>query len=638
MDVKEKIIPGISLFTKDDIYLFREGNHFKLYEKMGSHVIDHNGEKGTYFSVWAPNADWVAVVGDFNGWDGNRHRLYMRQDGSGIWEGFLPADLNGHLYKYRIQTKYQGYCVDKGDPYCYFWETPPKTSSIVWDTDYKWEDKDWMKDRRKKNALDAPMSVYEIHMGSWRKKGSDSLSYRELAKELVDYIKETGFTHVEFMPVMEHPFYGSWGYQVGGYFAPTSRFGTPQDFMYLVDCLHQNDIGVILDWVPSHFPTDEYGLGFFDGTHLYEHEDKRKGFHPDWKSNIFNYGRNEVRNFLISNAFFWLEKYHADGLRVDAVASMLYLDYSRKQGEWEPNMYGGKENLEAISFLKRFNEMVYKEFPDVQTIAEESTSYTMVSKPIYAGGLGFGLKWNMGWMHDVLFYFSRDPVYRKYDHNTLTFSMMYAFTENFMLSISHDEVVHLKGSLFNKMPGTDWDKAANLRTLLGYMFAHPGKKTLFMGSEFGQTGEWDFNNSLQWHQLEDPRHAGIKRWSADLNRVYRSEPALYEVDFDWQGFQWIDCKNFEESIISFIRKGKKPEDTIAVICNFTPVPRHDYVIGLPFPGFWKEILNSDAREYGGSGGGNYGGVHSFETPSHGFPCHTLMNLPTMSITFLKKHK
>jgi 1,4-alpha-glucan branching enzyme len=437
---------------------------------------------------------------------------------------------------------------------------------------------------------------------------------------------------------MEHPFFGSWGYQVGGYYAPTSRFGTPQDFMYLVDKLHQENIGVILDWVPSHFPTDEYGLGFFDGTHLYEHEDRRKGFHPDWKSWIFNYGRNEVKNFLIGNALFWLDKYHIDGLRVDAVASMLYLDYSRKDGEWERNKYGGNENLEAIDFLKRMNETVFKEYPDVQTIAEESTSWPMVSKPIYAGGLGFGLKWNMGWMHDVLFYMSRDPVYRKYDHNILTFSMMYAFTENFMLSLSHDEVVHLKGSLYGKMPGSDWDKAANMRILLGYMWAHPGKKTLFMGGEFGQRGEWNFNGSLDWESLANPLHAGIKMWSNDLNRVYKEEAALHEVDFDWQGFQWIDCRNVEESVLSFIRRGKDPQDTVVVIVNFTPVPRYDYIIGMPYPGFWKELLNSDAKEYGGSGGGNFGGVHAFETPSHGQPCHIVVNLPPLSVLFLKRHR
>jgi len=636
MEVNDKVIPGVSLFTDADIYLFKEGNHFKLYDKMGSHVIEANGKKGTYFSVWAPNAESVAVIGNFNNWDTGRHKLFPRLDASGIWEGFIPADLSGQLYKYRVQSKFMGYGADKGDPYSYFWEMSPKTSSIVWDLKYEWEDREWMKNRHKNNALDAPISVYEVHMGSWKKQGAQSLSYRELAKDLVDYIKETGFTHVEFMPVMEHPFYGSWGYQVGGYFAPTSRFGTPQDFMYLVDCLHKNNIGIILDWVPSHFPTDEFGLGFFDGTHLYEHDDQRKGFHPDWKSWIFNYGRNEVRNFLISNALFWLDKYHIDGLRVDAVASMLYLDYSRKSGEWVPNEFGGKENLEAISFLKRMNEVVFKEYPGIQTIAEESTSYPMVSKPIYMGGLGFGMKWNMGWMHDILFFMSRDPVYRKYDFNTLTFSMMYAFFENFMLSLSHDEVVHLKGSLVSKMPGNDWEKSANLRVLLGYLFAHPGKKTLFMGAEFGQVGEWDFNNSLEWHLLNDPLHAGIKKWSSDLNRVYKTEPALYEVDFDWKGFQWIDCKNYEESIISFIRSGKKPEDTIAVICNFTPVPRRDYIIGVPFPGFWKELLNSDAKEYGGSGAGNFGGAHAFASPSHGFPNHIMLNLPPLSILLLKK--
>ncbi len=636
MDVKESSVPGFSLFTEQDIYLFKEGNHFRLYEKMGAHVVEHEGKKATYFAVWAPNAEYAAVIGSFNGWDTGRHRMFPRIDGSGIWECLIPADLSGQLYKFRINSKYMGYGADKGDPYAFFWEVAPKTASIVWALDYKWNDSEWMKERKQKNSLEAPMSVYEVHLGSWKKQGSYSLSYAEHARELVKYVKEAGFTHVELMPVMEHPFYGSWGYQVGGYFAPTSRFGTPQDFMALIDSLHRNGIGVILDWVPSHFPVDEYGLGFFDGTHLYEHADKRKGFHPDWGSNIFNYGRNEVRNFLISNALFWLDKYHADGLRVDAVASMLYLDYSRKPGEWIPNEYGGNENLEAISFLKRMNEVVYREYPDVQTIAEESTSWPMVSKPIYVGGLGFGLKWNMGWMHDTLSYMSQDPVYRKYHHNELTFSMMYAFFENFMLALSHDEVVHLKGSLFGKMPGDDWQKAANLRLLLGYMYGQPGKKTLFMGAEFGQRSEWDFNFSIEWHLLDNPLHAGILRWTKDLNSVYRSEPALHEVDFDWRGFKWIDCNNHDESVLSFLRRGKDSSEEIAVVCNFTPVPRRDYVIGLPEKGFWKEILNSDASDYGGSGMGNMGGVHAFETPSHGYPCHCVITIPPLGVIMLKK--
>jgi 1,4-alpha-glucan branching enzyme len=633
----KKSSDDFSIFTENDIYLFKEGSHFKLYEKMGSHVVKDGGKAATNFAVWAPNAESVSVMGDFNNWDPEKNRLAARQDGSGIWEGRVMGDLSGRLYKYRIKSKYNGYTVDKGDPYAYFWEMSPRTASIVWQLDHEWGDAAWMKNRQQKNGLDAPMSVYEMHLGSWKKKGAESLSYRELAVELTAYLKDMGFTHVEFLPVMEHPFYGSWGYQVGGYFAPTSRFGTPQDFMHLVDELHKNGIGVILDWVPSHFPTDEFGLQFFDGTHLYEHEDSRQGFHPEWKSSIFNYGRNEVRNFLVSNALFWLDKYHIDGLRVDAVASMLYLDYARKKGEWVPNKYGGKENLDAVWFLKRMNEAVFREFPGTQTIAEESTSWPMVSKPVYAGGLGFGMKWNMGWMHDTLFYMSQDPVYRKYNHNQLTFSIMYAFFENFMLALSHDEVVHLKGSLWSKMPGNDWEKAANLRLLFGYMFTHPGKKTVFMGGEFGQGGEWDFNNGLDWGALADPLHEGIRKWFRDLNNVYKSEPALYEIDFDYSGFQWIDCKNFEESIISFIRKGKKPEDTMAVICNFTPVPRHDYLIGLPQSGYWKEVLNSDAAEYGGSGAGNFGGVHAFDTPSHGFPCQTTLNLPPLSVLVLKKH-
>ena len=491
-----------------------------------------NGQSGTYFAVWAPDARKVSVIGDFNGWNRTSHPLQPRGQ-SGIWEGFVPGVGKGALYKYHIKSRYRGYKVDKADPFGFYHETPPKTASIVWDIGYNWGDKEWLEKRHGHNALDAPMAIYEVHLGSWRRVPEEDnrpLTYRELAPQLAEYVKQMGFTHVEFLPVMEHPFFGSWGYQTTGYFAPTSRYGTPQDFMFLIDYLHQHDIGVILDWVPSHFPTDEHGLGFFDGTHLYEHAYPQKGFHPDWSSYIFNYGRNEVQSFLLSSALFWLDKYHVDGLRVDAVASMLYLDYSRKNGEWMPNKYGGRENLEAIAFLRRFNEEVYKNYPDVQTIAEESTAWPMVSRPTYVGGLGFGMKWDMGWMHDTLEYITKDPIYRKYHHNELTFRMLYAFTENFVLPLSHDEVVHGKGSLLGKMPGDDWQKFANLRLLLGYMYAQPGKKLLFMGAELGQWQEWHHDESLDWHLLEYQRHAGIKKWVEDLNRLYRSEPALYELD------------------------------------------------------------------------------------------------------------
>ncbi|HDQ25212.1 MAG TPA: 1,4-alpha-glucan branching protein GlgB [bacterium] len=631
------VVSGKSLFTEKDIYHFKEGSHFRLYEKMGAHEAEFEGRKGVFFSVWAPNASCVSVIGRFNNWQPGSHRLFARADSSGIWEGFVEGMKKGELYKYKIDSSVRGYSVEKGDPYGFFWEIAPKTASIVWGLEYEWADSEWMKSRHEKNSIKAPMSVYEVHLGSWRKKsGVESLSYRELAVELTEYVLKTGFTHVELMPVMEHPFYGSWGYQTGGYFAPTSRFGTPQDFMFLIDSLHRAGIGVILDWVPSHFPTDEYGLGFFDGTHLYEHEDKRKGFHPDWKSAIFNYGRNEVKNFLISNALFWLDKYHADGLRVDAVASMLYLDYSRKEGEWEPNKYGGNENIEAIEFLKRFNETVYGEYPGTQTIAEESTAWPMVSKPVYTGGLGFGLKWNMGWMNDTLSYISEDPVYRKYNHDKLTFSLMYAFSENFMLPFSHDEVVHGKGSLAGKMPGDDWQKMAGVRALLGYMYAHPGKKTLFMGCEIGQWAEWDFNGSVDWAAAETPLHAGVQKWTGDLNRVYKSQPALYERDFTYEGFRWIDCRNFEESVISFIRKGENEDDDIVIVCNFTPVARHHYTLGFPSSGFWDEILNSDAKEYGGSGAGNYGGVHVFPFEAHGMGNSATLTVPPLGVLFFKK--
>jgi 1,4-alpha-glucan branching enzyme len=553
-----------SLLTDHDIYLFKEGNHFKLYEKLGSHSVTVDGREGTYFALWAPNAKKISVTGDFNEWNKKSHQLTPREDVSGIWEGFIPGMKKGDLYKYHIVSRYNNYRVDKGDPFAFYSELSPKTASVIWDLKYTWNDDKWMAKRHKVNAVEAPYSIYEVHIGSWRRveKNDRFLSYREIAHLLAEYVKDMGFTHVELLPIMEHPFYGSWGYQTVGYFAPTSRFGTPQDFMYMIDHLHKNEIGVILDWVPSHFPSDEHGLSYFDGTYLYEHEDPKKGFHPEWKSYIFNYSRNEVRNFLISSALFWLDKYHIDGIRVDAVASMLYLDYARKHGEWIPNKHGGNEDLDAISFLKRMNEAIYSVHPDVQTIAEESTAWPMVSKPVYVGGLGFGMKWNMGWMHDTLKYLSNDPVHRKYHHDKLTFSIMYAFSENFVLPLSHDEVVHGKGSLHGKMPGDEWQKNANLRTLFGYMYGHPGKKLLFMGGEFGQWKEWNHDDSLEWHGLEHPSHKGLQNWVKDLNHLYRNEGALHELDFSPDGFQWIDFHDWGKSVISFIRRAKDPEDFI----------------------------------------------------------------------------
>ena len=627
----------VSLLTEDDLFLFNEGSHFHLYDKLGSHPIVVNGVEGTYFAVWAPNATEVFVKGDFNGWQDYGHRLSLKGN-SGIWEGFIPGMTKGSLYKYRIVNHNTGYAVDKADPLANSQEVPPRTGSLVWDTEYTWHDQEWMEKRDRVQALDAPMSIYEVHLGSWMRvpeEGNRSLTYRELASKLGDYVKRLGFTHIELMPITEHPFYGSWGYQTTGYFAPTSRYGTPQDFMYLVDYLHQQGIGVILDWVPSHFPTDLHGLEYFDGTHLYQHADPRKGFHPDWQSSIFNYGRHEVRSFLISSAFFWLDKCHIDGLRVDAVASMLYLDYSRKEGEWIPNHHGGRENFEAIDFLRRFNEAVYKHFPDVQTIAEESTAWPMVARPLYVGGLGFGLKWDMGWMHDTLRYMSQDPIHRRYHHNLLTFRMIYAFNENFVLPLSHDEVVYGKGSLIGKMPGDYWQKFANLRLLFGYMYAQAAKKLLFMGGEFGQWSEWNHDLSLDWHLLENPMHAGLQNWVADLNRIYRSEPAMHELDFDWQGFDWIDCNDSDQSVISLVRKGKSQEEVVLVVCNFTPVPRYDYRIGVPTGGFWRELLNSDAGDYGGSGLGNFGGVHADEISHHGQPYSVNLNLPPLAIAFFK---
>jgi 1,4-alpha-glucan branching enzyme len=634
----ESIIHGVSLLTDHDIYLFKEGSHFNLYNRLGSHLMTVDGMQGTLFSVWAPNAEKVSIIGGFNGWDKESHPLSVRGDGSGIWEGFIPNVGEGTVYKYHIVSKYNDYRVDKGDPFAFYCQAPPKTASVVLDLTYEWKDTDWMKNRHSSNSLNAPISIYEVHLGSWRRvpeEGNRFLTYREIAHYLVDYMKEMGFTHVEFLPVMEHPFYGSWGYQTVGYFAPTSRYGTPQDFMYLVDHLHQNGIGVILDWVPSHFPSDEHGLVYFDGTHIYEHADPKKGFHPEWKSYIFNSGRYEVRNFLISSALFWLEKYHVDGLRVDAVASMLYLDYARKKGEWIPNKYGGKENIEAIFFLKRFNEAAYKNHPDIQTMAEESTAWPMVSRPAYVGGLGFGMKWNMGWMHDTLDYFSNNPVFRKYHHNQLTFSIWYAFTENFVLPLSHDEVVHGKGSLFGKMSGDEWQKYANLRLLFGYMYGHPGKKLIFMGGEIAQWKEWNHDESLEWHILQYPFHNGVQRWVKELNHFYKAEPAMYELDFNAKGFEWIDFHNWEQSIISFIRKGKSNDETILVVCNFTPIPRYNYRVGVPRGGFWKEVLNSDAKIYSGSGHGNFGGVEASPVPANGRYHSLSLTLPPLGVIFLK---
>lgn len=592
-----------SLFTDFDIDLFKAGKHFRLYEKLGAHIIEVDGQSGVYFAVWAPSAKAVSVIGDFNYWIEGEHPLNIRWDASGIWEGFIPGVQKGSTYKYKIHSHHNDVKTEKADPFAFRCEHPPNTASIVWNTAHKWKDDDWMKTRTKKNRLDKPFSVYEVHLGSWRFNSAEgrALSYLELAKELTAYVKKLNFTHVEFMPVMEYPYDPSWGYQLTGYFAPTSRFGKPEDFMVLVEELHKNDIGVILDWVPSHFPEDAHGLGFFDGSHLYEHPDRRKGYHPDWKSLIFNYGRNEVRAFLISNAIFWLECFHADALRVDAVASMLYLDYSREEGEWEPNEFGGRENLDTISFLKELNEEVYGSFEGVQTIAEESTSFPMVSKPTYIGGLGFGMKWMMGWMHDTLEYFKKEPIYRKHHQNDITFSMTYAFTENFMLPLSHDEVVYGKHSILGRMPGDEWQRFANLRLLYSYMFTHPGSKLLFMGGEFGQSAEWNFEQSLDWHLLEYDYHKGIQALVSDVNALYRKEVALHQKQFSADGFEWIDYTDAENSVLAFIRKGEKEKDTIVVIANMTPMTRDQYRIGLPFAGSYKLLFNSDDKKYGGSG-------------------------------------
>ena len=630
-------VTDASVLTDDDLFLFNEGSHFRLYDKLGAHPARQEGREGTRFAVWAPNAERVSVMGEFNQWAREGHPLTPRGS-SGIWEGFDPGVTRGARYKYHVVSRHENYRVDKCDPFALHCEEPPGTASIVWDLDYSWNDAEWMEKRGAPNTAREPVSIYEVHLGSWRRhsdEGDRPLTYRELAPRLAEYVRDMGFTHVEFLPVMEHPFYGSWGYQVSGFFAPSSRYGTPQDFMFLVDYLHQHEIGVILDWVPSHFPADEHGLGYFDGTYLFEHSHPSQRIHPDWDSLIFNYGRPEVRAFLISSALFWLDVYHADGLRFDAVASMLYLDYGRRDAEWIPNEHGGRENLDAISFLRRLNEEIYRDRPGVRTIAEESTSWPMVSRPTYTGGLGFGMKWDMGWMHDTLDYLSKDPIHRSHHHDQITFRLVYAFNENFVLPLSHDEVVHGKGSLLRRMPGDDWRKFANLRLLLGYMYAQPGKKLLFMGAEFGQWNEWYHEASLDWHLLESVEHAGIQRWVAHLNRTYRGEPALHQLDFDPAGFQWIDCNDSRNSTISFLRKAESGAGDILVVCNFTPVPRWNYRVGVPRKGLWREIANSDAREYGGSGQGNLGGVLAAPIPFHGRPWSVNLTLPPLGAILLK---
>ncbi|HEX4886395.1 MAG TPA: 1,4-alpha-glucan branching protein GlgB [Casimicrobiaceae bacterium] len=618
-------VPG-----EQDLYLFREGSHTRLFDFMGCHLH----EDGASFRVWAPNARGVAVIGEWNGWNPEAHPLAAHADGSGLWQGFVPGVARGQTYKYRILPR-EGEGFDKADPFGVLMEAPPSTASRAWTIDYAWGDEAWMAERAKHNALDAPMSIYEVHLGSWRRDGAGTLpTYRDIAEPLAQYAVDRGFTHVELMPVTEHPFYGSWGYQTTGYFAPTARYGTPEEFMHLVDVLHRHGIGVILDWVPSHFPDDPHGLARFDGTHLYEHEDPRQGFHPDWKSLIFNYSRHEVRSFLLSSALYWLSRFHVDGLRVDAVASMLYLDYGRDEGEWIPNEHGGRENLGAVRFLQQLNEAVYRDHPDVQVIAEESTAWPRVSRPVYLGGLGFGMKWNMGWMHDTLAYMREQPVHRKWHHDKLTFSIWYAFTENFVLPLSHDEVVHGKGSLVNKMPGDSWQQFANLRALFGYMWGHPGKKLLFMGSEFGQRREWAHEEALEWFVLEHPEHAGVQRWVSDLNALLRSEPALHERDFASDGFEWVDARDADASVVSFLRKPRHGAPVL-VVCNFTPMPRTNYVVGVPVPGHWRELLNSDATLYGGSGMGNFGGVESAPVAAQGRFHSLALTLPPLSVMFFK---
>jgi 1,4-alpha-glucan branching enzyme len=624
------------LLTDFDLYLLGEGKHWHSYHKLGAQLRTIDGVEGVNFAVWAPNSTGVSVIGDFNGWDPRRHAM-RKHVPNGVWELFVPGLGEGTIYKYSVRHRDQVF--EKSDPYGFAAELPPRTASKVADLDrYHWHDSQWLADRPRHNAFDAPMSVYEVHLGSWRRPGDDHnrwLTYRELAHQLVEYCQQMGYTHVELLPVSEHPFTGSWGYQTVGYYAATSRYGSPQDFMYFVDHCHQSGIGVILDWVPAHFPRDGHGLRMFDGTHLYEHSDPRQGEHPDWGTLIFNYGRNEVRNFLVSNALFWFDKYHIDGLRVDAVASMLYLDYSREHDQWVPNEFGGRENLAAISFIKEFNEQTHLQYPGVLTIAEESTAWQGVSRPTYLGGLGFSLKWNMGWMNDTLRYFKHDPIHRQYHHDELTFSLIYAFHENFVLPLSHDEVVHGKGSLLDQMPGDLWQKFANLRLLFGYMWGHPGKKLLIMGSEFGQWEEWRHETSLQWHLLQWETHAGLQRFMADVNRIYRREPALHQVDFDPAGFEWIDCHNYQDSALSFLRRAKDPRDFILVSCNFTPVVRQGYRLGVPDLCWYEEILNSDSMYYGGTNVGNGAGVMAEQIPWNGRPYSIRLTLPPLGVSMFK---
>jgi len=627
----------MTVLTDQDLYLFNEGTHARIYDRLGAHPLRHEGRDGTHFAVWAPNAAQISVIGDFNHWRRGATPLAPR-GGSGIWEGFVPGVGPGAVYKYHIVSRHNGYRVDKADPLARRTEMPPRTGSIVALPQHAWGDGAWMAARADRQRLDRPMAIYEMHLGSWQRDPGNPtrlLSYGELAPRLAAYARDLGFTHVELLPVTEHPFYASWGYQTTSYFAPSARYGAPEDFMAFVDVLHQHGLGVILDWVPSHFPSDEHALAYFDGTHLYEHADPRQGFHPDWNSLIFNYGRNEVRSFLLSSAMYWLDRFHIDGLRVDAVASMLYLDYSRQPGEWIPNVYGGRENLGAIEFLRQLNTAAYTEFPGVQMIAEESTAWPMVSRPAYVGGLGFGLKWDMGWMHDLLAYLAHDPIHRRYHHTALTFRMLYAGSENFVLPLSHDEVVHEKGSLLGKMAGDEWQRFANLRVLLAHQWTQPGKKLLFMGGEFAQRGEWRHDHSLDWHLLEQEPHAGVQALVRDLNRVYAAEPALHEGDHQPSGFEWVDCNDAETSTISYLRRGASADVAVLVVCNFTPVPRQGYRVGVPWGGVWQELLNTDAQEYGGSGMGNLGGVTATPTPQHGRPQHLAISLPPLAVVLFR---
>jgi len=627
--------------TDFDLHLLAKGDHFDAYNKLGAHPTVKDGQAGTYFAVWAPNAHYMAVIGDWNGWNPATHPMRRLAD-SGFWDCFIPGVGTGAIYKYFVDSKNCGIKQQKADPYGFYHELRPRTASIVWDiSKYRWGDREWMASRKERHALNAPISIYEVHLGSWMRApeahtAGHLLNYRDLGPRLGDYCQRMGFTHVELLPVTEHPFDGSWGYQTTGYFAPTSRFGTPDDFRAFVDALHQRGIGVLLDWVPAHFPKDEHGLALFDGTRLYEHADWREGEHKDWGTLIFNFGRWEVRNFLVNSALFWLDQYHLDGLRVDAVASMLYRNYSRKEGEWIPNQYGGKENIEAIEFLRHLNYWVYNKHPDVMTMAEESTSWPMVSRPVYLGGLGFGLKWDMGWMHDTLRYFGKDPVYRKFHHNDLTFRMLYAWHENFILPLSHDEVVHGKGSLIGKMPGDYWQKFANLRALFGYMFAQPAKKLIFMGGEFGQFREWSEAMSLDWHVLEYPMHRGLQNWVADLNRLYKNEKALHEQDCEPGGFEWVDCNDSDNGVIALLRYNRDRSQKILFVANFTPIPRYGYRVGVPEGGHWAEVLNSDATCYGGSGVGNFGGFHADPWSWHGRSHSLNLNLPPLGILAFKK--